>query len=318
MNRRLSTLGSFGFLAGTLALSGNAHAYLGGFEAADGYQSFLNMVQNYNAGHYGVNSGYGGGPSAITPNTDFWTAVNGGFTSGGQTSYATGHQNFDRQWWNNGIGAASNLALQLTTNHQGWGGPALEYTYNVDTPDLGGVAPAATAGQIVNVSFWWMGNLHGADNLGFVPEGYFGDAVQLRDSANNVGFQVGMTQRATGDKVTFWNGSTMFESTIPAPAGKYDRWDITLDLANNTVSADYYQFIPNTLTSVVVNQPLMTSMGNFSSMDFRTSDGVTNDKYFGMRIDDVQMHTSVPEPTTMAAIGLVGAALLMRRPRRKD
>lgn len=318
MNRHFSTLGSFGLLAGTLALSsGNAQASLGGFESGDGYLPFLNMVQNYNAGHYGVNNGYGGSSAAITPNTDFWTAVNGGFFSGNSVSYATGHQNLDRQWWNNGIGNANNQALQLTTNHQGWGGPALEYTYKVDAPDLGGVAPPATAGQVVNVSFWWMGNLQGADNFGFVPEGYFGDAVQFRDSSNNVGFQVGMTQRITGDKVTFWNGSTMFESTIPAPAGKYDRWDITLDLANNTVSADYYQFFPNTLTTVVSNAPLMTPMSNFTSLDFRTSDGVTNEKFFGLRVDDFVMHSTVPEPTTMAAIGLIGAALLMRRPRRR-
>ena len=314
---RLSTLGTLGFVAGTLAVSSNAHAYLGGFEAADGYQPFLNMVQNYNAGHYGANPGYGGGPAAITPNTDFWTAVNGGFSSPGGISYATGHQNFDRQWWNNAVGSANNLALQLTTNHQGWGGPALEYTYKVDAPDLGGVAPSATAGQVVDVSFWWMGNLNGADSFGLVPDGYFGDAVQLRDSSGNVGFQVGMTQRVTGDKVTFWNGATMFESTLPAPANKFDRWDIKLDLANNTVSADYYQFIPNTLTTVVSNVPLMTAMGNFSSMDFRTSDGVTNDKYYGLKVDDFQMHSTVPEPTTMAAIGLVAAALLARRPRRR-
>ena len=318
MNRKLTTLGSLGFIAGTLALSNNAHAWLGGFEQADGYQPFLNMVQNYNAGHYGPNSGYGGGPVAITPNTDFWTAVQGGFFSGGAVSYATGHQNLDRLWWNNNIGSPNNQALQLTTNHTGWGGPALEYTYNVDTPDLGGVAPSATAGQKVSISFWWMGNLQGFDTSGQVPEGYFGDAIQFRDSANNVGFQVGMTQRAAGDHVTFWNGSTMFESTIPAPASKYDRWDITLDLANNTVSANYFEFLPNTLTPVLTNVPLMSAMSNFSSMDFRTSPGVTNEKYFGLRVDDFTMHTTVPEPTTIGALGVVAAAIAMRRPRRRS
>ena len=319
MNRRLSTIGSLGFVAGTLAFSGSAHAYLGGFENADGYLPFLNMVQNYNAGHYGPNSGYGGSSAAITPNTDFWTAVAGGFSSGpGSLSYATGHQNLDRQWLNNGIGSAANQALQLTTNHQGWSGPALEYTYNVDAPDLGGVAPSSTSGQTITLSFWWKGHMLGADNFGFVPEGYFGHALQFRDSSNNVGFEVGITQRATGDKVTYWNGSTLFESTIPAPASRYDRWDITLDLAANTVSADYYQFFPNTLTNVLTNVPLMGGgMSNFSSIDIRTSMGVTNEKSFGLALDDFQMHSTVPEPTTVAALGLVAAALLVRRPRRR-
>jgi hypothetical protein len=318
VNRRLSTLGTLGLVAaGTLALSpGNAHAWLGGFEQADGYQPFLNMVQNYNAGHYGPNSGYGGGPVAITPNTDFWTAVQGGFFSGGNVSYATGHQNYDRLWLNNAIGSTNNQCLQLTTHHTGWGGPALEYTYNVDTPDLGGVAPAATAGQKVTISFWWLGHLQGADSSGGVLENYFGHAIQFRDSSNAVGFQVGMTQHTTGDKVTFWNGSSLFESTIPAPSSKYDRWDITLDLAAQTVSADYYEFLPNTTTTVLTNVPLMTTMSNFSSMDMRTSPGVTNEKFFGLRLDDFVMHSTVPEPATFAAVGLASAALMMRRPGR--
>ncbi|CAN5587414.1 hypothetical protein BH09PLA1_BH09PLA1_21330 [soil metagenome] len=312
---RIATISSFGFLAGTLAVSSSAHAWLGGFENADGYQPFLNMVQNYNAGHYGPNSGYGGGPSAITPNTDFWTAVQGGFFSGGAVSYATGHQNFDRLWWNNGVGSSANQALQLTTGHQGWGGPALEYSYKLDAPDLGGVAPSATGGTTIQVSFWWKGHLQGADSLGMVPEGYFGHDVQFRDSSNNVGIELGMTQRASGDKVTFWNGSTLFESALPAPAGKYDRWDITLNLATNTFSADYFQFFGSTLTNVVTNQPLMTPMSDFSSLDIRTSPGVTNEKSFGLAVDDFQMHV-VPEPTTIAALGLVAAAIVLRRPRR--
>jgi len=178
------------------------------------------------------------------------------------------------------------------------------------------VSPAATAGQVVTISFWWMGNLQGADSAGLVPEGYFGDAIQFRDSSNNVGFEVGMTQRAGGDKVTFWNGSSLFESTIPAPASRYDRWDITLDLGAQTVSADYYQFFPNTTTTLLTNVPLMGAMANFTSMDFRTSPGVTNEKFFGLRLDDYQMHSTVPEPTTLAAVGLVSAALLLRRPGR--
>ena len=86
----------------TLLCTSNAHAWLGGFENNDGYQPFLNMVQNYNAGHYGPNSGYGGGPVAITPNTDFWTAIQGGFGSGSNISYVTGHQNYDRTYVNSG------------------------------------------------------------------------------------------------------------------------------------------------------------------------------------------------------------------------
>ena len=293
----------------TLA-AGNAHAYLGGFEAADGYQSFLNRVQDYNAGHYGANSGYGGGPVAITPNTDFWVAVSGGV--GG--SYATGHQWFDRDWVNNGTGSQNDLALQFTSNASGWGGPAMEYRYSVDAPDLGGVNPASTGGAVVKISFWYRAALNGADNFGGIPEGYFGNAIQVRDSANNVGLELGITQRATGDKVTYWNGSTLLESAIPASEYLYDRWDLTIDLANDTFSADYFEFLTSTTTTVVSNQPLMTPLNDLSVLDFRTGPGITNDKHFGLAVDDFTF--VVPEPATAGALILVGGALLMRRPRR--
>jgi hypothetical protein len=312
---RLTSLRSIGFAAAVAAAATNAHAWLGGFEQADGYQPFLNMVQNYNAGHYGPNSGYGGGPVSITPNTDFWVAIAGGNFSNNSVSYATGHQNLDRQWVNSSIGSASNQSLQLTTCHLGWTGPALEYTYNVDAPDLGGVNPLTTGGATVKMSFWYRAALNGPDTFGQVPNGYFGDAVEIRDSSNNVGIKLGITQRATGDKLTFWNGSSLFESTIPAPEFKFDRFDLTINLLNDTFSMDYYQFNTNTLSTLVTSQPLMTSMNDLSQLDFRTSPGVGNDKHFGMNVDDFAF--TVPEPSTIGALGIVAASLLMRRrPRR--
>ena len=130
------------------AFAGHAQAWLGGFEFNDGYTGFFNMVQDYNAGHYGPNSGYGGSMTSITPNTDFWTAVQGGnFVSGGW-SYGTGHEWFDRQWVNNNTGSQNDHALQLTTCQQGWAGPALEYTYKIDAPDLGGTNPLSTGSSM--------------------------------------------------------------------------------------------------------------------------------------------------------------------------
>lgn len=300
----------------TLTLSApNAHAWLGGFEPADGYQPFLNMVQNYNAGHYGPNSGYGGGPSPITPNTDFWTAVQGGFFSGGQVSYATGHQFLDRSWVNSGLGNQNDQSLQLTTCHLGWNQPALQYQYTIDAPDLGGTPPLSTGNTVVDLSFWYRAALNGQDTLGGVTEGYFGNAIEIRDSSNNVGLRIGITQRTTGDKLTYWNGSTLFESTIPAPEFKFDRWDIRVDTSNDTFSLDYFQFSTSTTFNLVVNQPLQTPLNDVSLLDFRTSPGIGNDKHFGMNIDDVHFRV-VPEPGTVGVIALAATGLLLRRPRR--
>ena len=305
-----TSLQAIGFAAGLAVAASNAHAYLGSFEAADGYQPFLNRVQEYNAGHYGPNSGYGGAYSLITPNTDFWkeiTAATGG-------SYATGHQFEDRSWINNGIGSQNNNGLQLTTAALGFGGPALQVQYSIDQPDMGGVVPSSTGGSIVKMSFWWRGLLNGTDTGGQIPNGYLGNEIQLKDSSGNIGFKLGLTQRAGGDHVTYWNGSSMFESTIPATGYYFDRWDLTLDNANDTFSADYFQFSTSTLIPLAVNQPMFQNMNNLTTLDFRTSPGTFNDKQNGMVVDDFTF--VVPEPATAGVLMLAAGALMMRRPSR--
>ena len=227
------------------AASGAAHAHLGGFEYKDGYQPFLNMVQNYNAGQFGLNSGYVAmAPVAITPSTGLWHNIAGGFFSGSSVSYATGHQNLDRTWINsnNTFGQASDQSLVLTTGHQGTGGPALKYKYDVDASDLGGVNPLSTGSAIVTVSFWARGFLDG----GMVGTGYFGNEITFEDSVGNIGFRLGQTKTSGGDMVTYWNGTSMQVSSINGVSNYYDRWDLTFDIATDTVSANYYQFATNT------------------------------------------------------------------------
>jgi len=296
--------------AASVALSaGTAHAYLGGFEKNDGYQPFLNMVQHYNAGQYGANSGYlAMAPVTIAPNSGLWQAINGGFFGPGGVSYATGHQNFDRTYVNsNGsLGQADHQALVLTTNHEGVNGPALKYKYNLDSSDLG-VAPSATGGTVINTSFWTRGYL----DSGLVPVGYFGNEITFEDSLGNVGFRLGLTRTSTGDKVTYWNGSSLFTSTISGNSGYYDQWNITLDLANNTVSASYYQFTTNTTFNLISGVSLQSGMSDFSAMTFRTTPGVNNAKYSS--VDDFVFHTNVPAPAAGALLGLGGMIVGRRR-----
>ncbi len=92
-------------IATSLCIPLESHAYLGGFESEDGYKSFVNWVNGYNAGQYGTNNGGpGGGPTGgpQPPTSDFvnglWDDVNDAFTTynanktvfmGGY--YVTGH-----------------------------------------------------------------------------------------------------------------------------------------------------------------------------------------------------------------------------------
>lgn len=300
------------FVAALTLSAGSASAWLGGFEAVDGYQPFLNRVQEYNAGQYGANSGYAASsPVAITANTGLWTAVSGGFSSGGSTSYATGHQWYDRQWVNDGIGSDANLALVLTTGHEGWTGPALEYRYSLDSQDLGGTSPGATGNSIITMSFWWCAQLAGPEVGGSIADGYFGDEIQFRDSSGNIGFSLGLTQRAGGDTVTYWDGTSMNESSIVASSSKYDRWDITLNTDAGTVSASYFHFPTSTSTTLISNVSMMSLMADFSELSFRTSPGVTNAKL--MSVDDFGFEVQrIPTPATVVVLGALG----LRRRRR--
>jgi hypothetical protein len=295
-----------------LAVTAATQAHLGGFESADGYQSFLNMVQNYNAGQYGVNSGYiAMAPVAITPSTGLWHNINGGFFSGGGVSYATGHQNYDRTYWNSGgaMGSSSDQALVLTTGHEGVGGPALKYKYDVDASDLLGVNPTATGSAVVRASFWVRGYL----DPGLVGPGYFGDEITFEDSAGNVGFNLGLTKTSTGDMVTFWDGTGMQITGINGATGVYDRWDISLDIANDTVSASYYQFATNTSYNLINNVTMANAMSDFTHMTFRTTPGTNNAKYNS--VDDFAFSTNLPTPGAATILGMSALAAVSRRRR---
>jgi hypothetical protein len=252
-------------------------------------------------------------PAAITPNTGLWRANAGGFFTGPAVSYVTGHQNWDRQWMNSGIGLASNQGLVITTNHEGWGGPSLQYEYDVDAQDLGGVSPAATATGSVKTSFWVRGQLAGPEAGGLLADGFYGNEVAFMDSLGNVGAAFGLTQRASGDTVTYWDGAQMFESALVGNGGFYDRWDITIDLASDTFSASYFQFSTSASINLVTGAPLMTALSDFSTLRFTSSPGVNNSKLWG--VDDFSFETRIgPAPASLALLlGAVAAAGRRRR-----
>ena len=304
-------------VAGVTLCAGSSYGWLGGFEAADGYQPFLNMVQHYNAGQHGANSGYVAmSPTPIAANSGLWTAINGGFQSGSEVSYVTGHQFYDRTYVNsNGAsGQMSDQGLVITTGHEGWGGPALKYKYSVDSSDLGGLSPASTGGRTIQVSFWNRGQLAGPELSGSVSDGYYGNEITFQDSGGNVGFRLGLTQRAGGDTVTYWDGSAMVESSIIGSATRIDRWDVTLDLATNTFSASYFHFITSTTFPLVAVVPLQTAMTDFTGIDFRSSPGVNNSKLWS--VDDFGFVVR-PIPGASTVLGLLPAMAFAARRRRR-
>jgi PEP-CTERM motif len=284
------------------------YAYLGGFEDPDGYKPFLNDVAEYNAGQYGANAG-GGSYTVITPNTGLWTKLQGPLypTAGstGFVAYATGHAGYDRT-----NPSTSDQALVITTNTDGWSGGQQEYSYSVDSYDLGGVNPASTGGDKINISFWSCSYILGTGEGGGLGPGTIGHTVSFYDSSGNLGFAVGGIQPGTTTDYAATNVGSWVQSSVAVGTNTFHRWDIALDLGAQTVSIDVYE--GSTLTSLVTNAPLINTMNDFTEMRFLSTPGVNNAKVWAL--DDFAMSVDsrkVPEPGTgllaLSAVGLVGA-----------
>jgi hypothetical protein len=267
-------------------------------------------VANYNAGAHGANAG-GGLYTPITPNTGLWKKLQGPlFPATGTTgnfAYATGHQNFDRT-----NPSTADQALVITTNADGWGAGPQEYSYNVDTFDLGGFTPASTAGNTVKISFWSCSFIPGSGEGGGLGAGTLANTISFYDSSGNLGFAVGGIQPGTTTDFAATNVGSWVQSSVAVGTNNYHRWDISLDLGLQTVSIDVFESA--VLTPLVVNAPLINAMSNFSQMRFLSAPGINNAKVWAL--DDFSMMVGpIPEPSTclLLVCGALGLALQHRR-----
>ena len=291
-----------------LAMTSTSFAYLGGFEDADGYKPFLNDVANYNAGQYGPNAG-GGTYTTITPNTGLWKKLQGPLypatgTTGG-VAYATGHQYYDRTNPN-----TAEKGLVITTNADGWTAGPQEYSYTLDSYDLG-MSPASTSGQLIDMSFWSCARIFGTDEGGGLGAGTIGDTVSFYDSSGNLGFTLGYRQPATTTDYAAYNvNGTWIQSSVAVNPHAYHRWDVLLDLGTQTLSLNIFE--AGTLTNLLSGASLTTAMNNLTELRFESTPGVNNAKIWSL--DDFEFRVT-PEPATLTMIA-VPAIMLMRKKRK--
>jgi hypothetical protein len=341
MNRSLKLVTFFA----AVCAAAPVQAYLGGFEPADGYtiigvpQSGSNPVSQYidvtyyNAGQNGPNAG-GGAMTALAPDAGLWDLLTepGAFfrNSATRTFYTSGAPPYNAFPSFSGddvpayiIGnhspgylSPSALALRNETPFSGppIGGP-MEYDYELDSFDFGGITPSSVVNGVVTMSFRFCPNPSDPPNpSGALPRDKF--IMSFTDSVGDIGLQVGYA----GDNHVYWrpgsSGSWNY-SGIFADATNWDQFSVSIDLTNDTFEINYHQIVPNINTTLApAGTPLGAGMADLTHLRWWLSDqvlgGVGGKNFFDAFGFDVPQ---IPEPSTavLVLVAAYGMALKRRR-----
>jgi len=324
--RRRLTLG-LAAAAAFLGLNSSAHAYLGSFNANDGYYlqsgTILGDVSIYNAGASGINAG-GGGFNSINADTGLWKVVGpvgGYFTTAANRAAAVGagpayNPNPANAAAAYIVGSHFNgrapdgVCLALRNDTPVGTGPMI-YDYSFDTYDFGGPAPASITSGPVVTQFYYCPNPGDSPNPGSKIGEKF--TMTFADSAGNVGLQWGYAR----DNSVYWRTSSSNPWTptaFIADQTNYDGMKVSIDLTADTFAIDYFDVSANTwLNMVPAGTGLGMPMTNLTKLQWQLEDGLfagIGGKNF---FDDFSV-TAIPEPSTWLLAALaVGAGLAYRR-----
>lgn len=293
-------------------------AYLGGFEAGDGYQGpavgyTINqmLLDQYNAGQFGLNaSGPGGAYTPIVPGSGLYQELaptSNGYAVASTDGAHSGVWSLDLR---GGTGAGFSPRV-------GNGLVDLEYRYRLDTRDFGGVSPTAGFNNtLVTVSFYYCGG------VGFTGDdpGVFRMEFQDQFGLTGAGFGLDELSALTTYDATGWNSSG--QSVGPGFSYPWTYVRVTLDLANDVFSVGITPniaagvFIPDatpTMVQLLSNAPMAANLANLAQFEFWVDSevgAVGNTGVFGSNkqlLDDFRFSSRpVPEASRSPGLFLAG------------
>jgi len=311
-SKRCICVASVALVAG---LAGQAHASLGTFSPANGYQIVQPWVDvsYFNSGQYGPNAG-GGSLSHVPADSGLWKVT--GSVGGIYTTAAARNAAITADpTYLNPPPVGGSAPVYIVGNHGPFrndtpaGTGAAKYDYTLDTYDSGGVAPASVTSGLVSAGFYFCPNPADPITPGRLPRDKF--AMSFKDAANNTGLQWGYA----ADNEVYWRTNTSGPWTytgVYANAANWDGVKVIIDLTAGTFGLDYYVVSTNTWQNMVAAGTLLgTPMTNFTTLGWQLEDNVFSGVGGKNFFDDFSI--AIPSPSAAALLGLGGLLAARRR-----
>ncbi|MDB6139156.1 MAG: hypothetical protein JWO94_2228 [Verrucomicrobiaceae bacterium] len=283
-----------------------AWAYLGSFEAQDGYtdggQVPFQDVTTYNAGEYGTNAnGPGGSATNITPNDGLFVKYDQGNVSSGYGELVAHHALAHS--------GSAGLVLRSNAGFGDTGGDGADYLYSFDKRDFGGVSPTLVTSGTISLDYWM------CPQTSFFQTGTV-TSTAFVNSAGNTVFAVGTVGQGIFDAKPYieWEDANGWHVT--SILGNNVSWDhimLSFDLSSDTVSFSYYSSITGITSVLASGVAAAAPIDNLSGIHFTAQANTEKNSY-----DDFNIISPivVPEPSSLVAVLVAGVSVCWKRRRR--
>lgn len=279
-------------------------------------------VTRYNAGAYGTTNGGPGGTAAdILDNSGLWTAQTGGrLNEDKDAPFYYGGQLFRDQivayhflYPHTGSQVLSVMAADENLN----------YTYTLDSRDLGGINPASTAASLVQMSFWVRPTDWDNEDTGNIM------GLSLVDAMNQSVFEVGYTGDNRLQYRLAGSGGAWVTTAHELGSNGWSQITVGVDNAGNTASlsvraySDTLAALASTTSTVLNDAAMGLDAAALQTLKWDVRGGALDNgavsyvHFFDDFAFAVSPGSPVPEPGAAVLVGLALAVSGLRRRRAR-